>query len=269
MKGRARRLAPCAMVALWCGLAVGCRTALPPVPLPAGDTRPQALLAALAAEADGRHSLRSAVKLSLDGPAGSVRASQVLLVEQPSHLRVEVQGFLSQTIAVLVTDGEHFQLYRAGGQSVEDGRVYPGLLWQVAQVDLTPEEAVQVLLGAPRVPPGLVPTQALRLYDGGIRVALGDPLGPSQRVLEWDTDGRLRRLEMRTPGDSVLWQAEFSEWQRVDGEWFAHTVSLHFPVSKTEVELTFRDVELNPELPSDAFVLHAPRSAAALGGGGA
>jgi len=263
---RTRWLAPCALVALWCGLALGCRTTLPPVPLPAGDTRPQALLAALAAQVDGRHSLRSSVKLALDGPAGAVRASQVLLVEQPSHLRVEVQGFLSQTVAVLVTDGERFQLYRAGEHQLEDGPVYPGLLWQVAQVDLTPEEAVEVLLGAPHVPPGLVPTQAFRLYDGGIRVAMGDALAPSRRVLEWDPDGRLRRFETRTPGDSILWQAEFSEWQRVDGEWFASAVALHFPVSKTQVALTFRDVELNPELPSDAFVLHGPRSAASPGG---
>jgi hypothetical protein len=269
MTGRARRLAACAVVALWCALAGGCRTTLPPVPLPAGDTRPAALLAALAAEAESRHSLRGAVKLSLDGPSGAIRASQVLVVEQPSHLRVEVQGFLSQTVAVLVTDGERFQLYRAGEHGVEDGRVYPGLLWQVAQVDLTPEEAVEVLLGAPRVPPGLVPTQALRLHDGGIRVAVGDALGPSQRVLEWDPDGRLRRFETRTPGDSVLWQAEFSEWQQVGGAWFAFSVALHFPVSKTEVELTFHDVELNPELPSDAFVLPGAKSAAAPRDGGA
>jgi hypothetical protein len=269
MKGAARRLAACAMVALSCALGGGCRTTLPPVPLPPGDTRPAALLAALAAEAESRHSLRGAAKLSLDGPGGPIRASQVLLVEQPSRLRVEVQGFLSQTVAVLVTDGERFQLYRAGAHSVEDGRVYPGLLWQVAQVDLTPEEAVEVLLGAPRVPPGLVPTQASRLHDGGIRIAVGDALGPSQRVLEWDQDGRLRRFETRTPGDSVLWQADFSEWQQVGGEWFASTVALHFPVSKTEVELTFRDVELNPELPSDAFVLPGAPSAAAPRGGGA
>jgi hypothetical protein len=269
MKRRARRLAPCAMVALWCALAAACRTVGPPVPLPAGDTRPAALLAALASEAESRHSLRGAVKLSLDGPGGPIRASQVLVVEQPSHLRVEVQGFLSQTVAVLVTDGERFQLYRAGGHSLEDGPVYPGLLWQVAQVDLTPEEAVQVLLGAPRVPPGLEPTQALRLYDGGIRIAVGDALGPSQRVLEWDEAGRLRRFETRTPGDSVLWQAEFSEWQQVGGEWFACSVQLYFPVSKTEVGLTFRGVELNPDLPSDAFVLPGASSAAAPGGGGA
>ncbi|HYB13444.1 MAG TPA: hypothetical protein VEG67_08225 [Myxococcota bacterium] len=269
MNARARRLAPGLMAMLCCGFWVGCRAVLPPVPLPPDDPRPQALLSALAAEAEGRHSLRGSVKLSLDGPAGSFRASQVLLVEKPAHLRVEVQGFLSQTVAVLVTDGERFQLYRAGERSVEDGRVYPGLLWQVAQVDLTPEEAVEVLLGAPRVPPGLVPTQALRLHDGGIRVALGDPLGPSQRVLEWGPDAHLRRFETRTPGDSILWQAEFRDWQRKGDAWFAHAVALHFPVSKTEVELNFREVELNPELPSDAFVLPEPSSAATRGGGGA
>ena len=49
MKGAARRLAACAMVALSCALGGGCRTTLPPVPLPPGDTRPAALLAALAA----------------------------------------------------------------------------------------------------------------------------------------------------------------------------------------------------------------------------
>jgi hypothetical protein len=109
----------------------------------------------------------------------------------------------------------------------------------------------------------------LRLYDGGIRVSVGDALGPSQRVLEWDDHGRLRRFEIRTPGDSILWQAEFSDWQQIGGEWFASNVQLHFPVSKTEVELTFRDVELNPDLPSDAFVLPGARSATAPGGGGA
>jgi hypothetical protein len=245
----------------------GCRTMGPPVPLEPGDSRPTALLAALAAESGSRHSLRGTVKLSLDGPAGSVRASQVVLVEQPSRLRVEVQGFLSQTVAVLVTDGDRFELFRAGVPRLQTGPVYPGLLWEVAQVDLTPEEAVEVLLGAPRVPPGLEPTGAQRYPDGAIRVDLGDAKGPSQRVFEWGADARLRRIEARSPGDSVLWQADFSRWERVGDQWFAHGIALHFPVSETEVELDFGDVELNPELPSDAFVLRAPPVAAPRGRG--
>jgi hypothetical protein len=266
MRRLARALAATGL-ALASSAVLGCRTLGPPVPLPPGDARPAALLAAVAAESGSRHSLRGSVKLSLDGPGGSVRASQVVLVEQPSRLRVEVQGFLSQTVAVLVTDGDRFELFRAGVPRLETGVVYPGLLWEVAQVDLTPEEAVEVLLGAPRVPQGLVPTGAQRYPDGAIRVDLGDATGPSQRVFEWGPDARLRRIEARTPGDSVLWQADFSRWERVGEAWFAHGVALHFPVSKTEVELAFGEVELNPELPSDAFVLRTPPVAAPRGSG--
>jgi len=250
------------VLALCLGLGLGgCRSVLPPTPIgPLDPTaeRAQALLRGLAEAAAERRALRGTLRLSLDGPTGSLRSTQALVAQEPSQLRVEVQGFLSQTVAVLVTDGERFDLLRTTERVVQRGRVYPGLLFEVARIDLTPEEAVEVLLGAPHVPEGLVPASGRVLRDGGAQLDLADPGGAVLRTLEWDASGLLRAIESRSAAGEVLWQAEFEDFRAVEGERFAHRVALHFPVSKTEVRLEFEEVELNPDLSREVFVLRFP-----------
>lgn len=247
---------------LLAGLALGgCRTILPPTPvgpLDPSEARAQGLLRSLAETAETRRALRGTLRLALDGPSGSLRTTQALVAQEPSQLRVEVQGFLSQTVAVLVTDGQRFDLLRTSERIVQRGRVYPGLLFEVARIDLTPDEAVEVLLGAPRLPDGLSATAGRELRDGGAQLDLADPTGAVLRTLEWDARGLLRGLVARSATGEVLWQAEFEDFRSVQGARFAHRVALHFPPSQTEVRLEFDEVELNPDLSRDVFVLRFP-----------
>jgi hypothetical protein len=119
-------------------LQMGCRT-LPPgaVRLALDDPRPQALLAGWNARAGELRSLRGSARVSLDGVRGASFARQLLAVERPARLRVEVIGLLNQRIAVLATDGEHYDLYRSENGAVESGEIRPGVLWEVAGVPLT------------------------------------------------------------------------------------------------------------------------------------
>ena len=97
------------------GLALalfGCRSA--PVawtPLAADDPRPALRVAALQALAQERHALRATGRVEAEGPAGSGFSKQLLLVERPARLRVEVIGLLEQRVLVLATDGERYELY--------------------------------------------------------------------------------------------------------------------------------------------------------------
>jgi len=238
-------------------------------PLPPDDARAQQLVDDMHAAAERRRALRGMASFSFDGSAGSVRSRQAIVLEQPSHLRIEVLGFLSQAVAVLVTDGQQFELFRAKGRVHRSGAVYPGLLFEVAQIDLTPAEGVALLLGAPPDVPGLRVAGAMGLEEGGVRVDLKDGRRVLRQRLEFDADGRLRRVESWAPGDRLVWSASYAHYQQLSGVEFAHAIELWFPESETRVELDFGSVQLNPELPPEVFHLDLPRARAPGGGGAA
>ncbi len=227
---------------------------------PVDPQQAQALLDGLRVTSAERRSLRGIATLSFDGTAGNVRSRQVIVVDAPSRLRVEVQGFLNQTLAVLVTDSGQFDLFRAEDRSRRSGAVYPGLLFEVAQIDLTPEEGVALLLGAPPDPDGLLLASAAGIDGGGVRLDRVDPAGVLRQRLDFDSEGRLARVEAYEPGERLLWSAEYRGHQPIGGVEFAYEIVLWFPASQTQVELDFKQVELNPDLPEGVFTLPPPRT---------
>jgi hypothetical protein len=241
------------LVAVWLAMA-GCRTVATPLPLAPDDPRPGALLRAWQAQVAARSALRGSARLAVDGEQLSVRARQVLVVERPARLRVEVQGLLSQTLAVLVTDGPRYQLFRAEDRSFESGEVHPGLLWEVASLDLAPEEAIDLVLGAPRLGPDLAPQRAWRTGAGEIAVELADAAGVLRERRSFDAQGRLRRVE-RLDEAGLAWAAEFDEYRPVGGVPFAHAIRVESARPATRAQLELSGVELNPVLGADMFRL--------------
>ncbi|HEY8156751.1 MAG TPA: hypothetical protein VII72_21660 [Myxococcota bacterium] len=248
--------------------AAGCRTAPTRLPLAEGDPRPAALLRAWQEGADARRALRGSARLAVDGEGPPIRSRQILVVERPSRLRVEVQGLLSQTLAVLVTDGPRFQLFRAEDRSFEAGEVRPGLLWQVASLDLTPEEAIDLVLGAPQLDPALAPARAYTEAGGEIGVDLADPAGRVRERRVFDAQGRLRRVERLAEDGEVAWSASFDEYQPVDGVAFAHAIRVEAAPRETRAELVLSGVELNPVLPADIFQLRPAQAGGRADGEG-
>jgi hypothetical protein len=240
--------------------AVGCRSAAMRLPLAADDPRPPALIRAWQERASERRAMRGSARLAVDGETLHVRARQILVVERPSRLRVEVQGLLSQTLAVLVTDGPRYQLFRAEDRSFESGEVHPGLLWQVASLDLTPEEAIELVLGAPRLDAALVPLRAFETGDGEIgassRMAAArrraSRAGAAAQVDAWRGEPATCRPLRRIPAVSA---------------YFAHAIRVEAP-NRPRAELRLSGVELNPALPADIFRLRPVPSGGRVDGGG-
>jgi hypothetical protein len=249
------------LVALLVALA-GCRAPALRVPLAADDPRPAALLEAWQQSTAGRRGLRGSARLAVDGAAVQVRSKQTLVVERPSRLRIEVLGLLSQTLAVLVTDGRRYELFRAQDRSFESGEVRPGLLWEVAHLDLSPEDAIDLVLGAPRIGAGLAPLRAFESGQGEIAVELGDAAGQLRERRVFDRDGRLRRLERLAAEGEGAWSARFDAYAPVAGTPLAHAIRLEMEAPATRAELELLRIELNPELPADIFQL---RPAAPVG----
>jgi hypothetical protein len=239
-------------------LQIGCRTLPPPaVRLAGDDPRPQALLQGWTARAGALHSLRGSARVSLDGARGASFARQLLALERPARLRVEVLGLLNQRIAVLATDGQRFDLYRSESGAVESGEIRPSVLWEVAGVPLTPEEAVGVLLGAPLLqPPEGEIGGAVESADAAVRFEIRGS-EPRWSVLEFDAQELLTGYQLAGPQGALL-KVRYGDYREVAGTRFAHRVELDFPFSQLHAEVKFGGVQLNPVLSESVFRLELP-----------
>ena len=199
-------------------LAVSCRTPAPlssPQPLATGDPRPVAWMASLARSAESRQALRAHSRLALDSPDLRFRRPQRLLVQRPAGLRVEVFGLFGQVAAVLVTDGQQFEWLDASRGEVEQGVVDDQLLWRLARIDLSPGEAVAVLLGVPLPREGLERRPGRSRGEGRIEVPFGRAGGSEQVFFLRRTGSAGRSRDPRR----IRRRALGGELQRVQGHW--------------------------------------------------
>jgi hypothetical protein len=252
-----KRAAPCLAALL---LLASCQTKGPiERPLSTSDARVATWLEGLSQSARQRQAMRAQARLSLDAPDLRFGRPQRLVVARPSSLRVEVLGLFGQIAAVLVTQDGRYQFFDPAERTMEEGDVGEELLWRLARVDMTPEEAAGVLLGAPQPAPGLAPVGASQFTDGGVAVLLAavDGVGVQQRF-EFDALGRLRCAKRFGPDGAVRWVARFADYRELSDEPFAFHIELSFPRVNASAEIDFKKVELNPELPRDVFVLSVP-----------
>jgi hypothetical protein len=236
------------------------------VALPAGDPRPEALMQGLRDRAMTRTALRASAKLDLHSPDLRFNRPQRMAVARPLRLRVEVLGLFDQLAAILVTNGQVYQVYDARAAELEEGEVSQGLLWRVARVDLSPAEAVDILLGTPLPESGLSSGAARLLDDGSIALDRRDASGRRRERFVFDADGHLAEVA-RFDHDGVLaWRARFSRYRDVPApgggqEPFAFDVGLEFPRVEAEARLTFKRVDLARALPDALFTLELPARA--------
>ena len=248
--------------------AFACRTIPPVVPLPADDPRPAALLAHWEAEAASRRALRGRARIAVDSEAGRLRGRQIVLLERPAKLRVEVLGLMDQTAAVITTDGDRFEVFRVGDRSYETGSVSPDLLWREARLALMPAEAVAVLLGVPAPGAGLTLENAVRTHEDRIEVDLVDREGRRRQRASFDAGERLRSFAVFGDDGSIRWRAAFDDYARVGASQLPHSIVLEVRQGGTHAEIELKDLELNPALPAELFRLRAPAEAGALAGEG-
>ncbi len=252
--GRTARLAAALL------LVAACRTAPAARPLAPGDPRPARLVTAWNESAKQRLGLRGTARLAVDGGEGDlrIRSRQRLALERPSSLRVELLGFLDQSLGVLVSDGERFEFFRAEDRHFESGPVRDRLLWEHAYLDLSVEEAIGLLLSAPILDPSLVPARAWETPGGGIQVDLADERGAVLERVAFVGAARVAWLEVRGEDGGVEWRARFGDYRGVARADVAPELVLDVAAGGTHAEISLRDVELNPELPPGIFQLRGP-----------
>ena len=234
---------------VWIALALsGCRTTsatVPFTPLPVAAVAVVSALDGLERAASERGSLRADTRVRIAGATGEAFTRQLLLLESPAKLRLEVVGVLDQRILVLATDGDEYDLYRAETRRIERGAVHDALLADTVGLPVTPDEAVRLLLAVPRSGAGEL--RAGRSADGRVRLDWSD------RRIEFDADGRLASVSL---GDRA--RVRYEDWRAADDDaWFPHRISIDAPAVGIAARVEFRSVELDPAVPPHLFRLGA------------
>jgi outer membrane biogenesis lipoprotein LolB len=247
-------------------LLVGCRTTQAPLPEPislpdAGTTDAQSidpraahLLASLESLRAQRISIRADAKLAVDGPETNLRSTFIIGAEQESQMYIEVLSFLQQTLAILITDGNRYELIRANGRSLKSGRVRSNLLWKAASIPLPMENAVDVLLGVHALDPEKQVLRSSLLKPGGMMLLVPEPEGGYSQ-LSFDETGRLVKVTQYDDKREVRWVVHYSGWQVLGEDEFPHELSMDFPGTRTQVRISYRDVVLNPAFPEGFFAV--------------
>jgi hypothetical protein len=226
-------------------------------PLSLDDPGLALAVAALANAASDRHSLVGRARVSVDGPDLRFSRPQRMAVQTPSKLRIEILGLFDQVAVILATDGRRYQLFEPGAE-IQQGPVYPGLLWAVARVDLEPGEAVSLLLGTPWQTGSRL--EAAAALDDRLLLAFRSRVDRSRRIFELDTEHRLVRVRQRAADDVLLWEAVYSDYRPVGTRSFAHEIEIDFPQVDAHIDFHFESAELNRSLPASAFDLRARRA---------
>jgi hypothetical protein len=210
---------------LWAVLALACaRLPAEPEGLPLGDPLPgddPRVTAALEAHRHAvttRRALRGTARVMLEGPDFRLNRPQRLALERPARLRFEILAPFDQVAAILTTDGDHFEFYDAAEGGVQRGRVTASLLWDLAKIDLDPDELVGILMAAPALAPELIFAGAWLDPSGHVQLAFAGSAGgmaalrrTGGRVVIFDAESRLAEFRAIEPGGGLRYRARFED----------------------------------------------------------
>lgn len=244
-------------------LGLGCRTTYPGrddpfergVKLAIDDPRVVDGLASLVARTEVRQSLVASASLALDGPELRGSRPQRLAVQRPASLRVELLGLFGQIAAILVTDGVSYEFWDGRATGTTGGEVTREMLWRVAQVDLLPAEAVELLLGDPTAGRAVTAIAAVESREGRVTIALAADGADAGKTIVLGPAGELLRALRYDRAGRLLWDASFTDYREAAGDFLAHDIEIKFPRFEATAHFHLKQASLNPELSPSAFQL--------------
>lgn len=199
------------------------------------------------------------------GERGRIRGEVFVFVERPQRMRVDTRAF-GTTVSQLVTDGTHFTLADLRAGNFYTGPAEPCVAAQLLGIPLEAAEVVAVLAGGPPLYDGAA---RIRWDDGAYQVDVDGAQGRSERLTLAITE---RERTTAQPGDQRPWptravlrdargeraELTFEDYTEVDGVRFPRRVRVNMRRDNIDLQVRYRTVSLDPELPEDLYSTEAP-----------
>lgn len=241
---------------------LGCPAAVCPVQR--FDTAAAALEAHAAMRAPARV-IRAEATVDRRDSEGRIRGTVLMFLERPDRVRFDAMTQLGPA-AVLTSDGTTFALTDLREERFYVGPTCSSNIERLLGLPLEGSEVTQILLGQT---PRIEGEQTIQCQAGTYRATIRAADGRTQTLdLEVPQDEtqrapaeqrtRLRRTEVRAAGGALEWRVEWDGYQVVEGGGasIALPFRIHFehPARGIDTLLRFESIDLNVEVPADAFV---------------
>jgi len=230
-------------------------------PLPLDDPAALRVMEAHRARVAQGSALTGLARVALDGPGFKLNRPQRIAVERPRRLRFEVLGLFDVLAGLLVSDGVEYGYYEALTGRVDRGLVTQDLLWELARLDLDPDEVVDLLLAAPVPRRDRAVVGAWREPDFGITLAYATPGSGSTVYFRFDPAGELRELRAVEPGRVTRVKASFEAYGPVEGGTAGRRFPMRIRLESPKVEATalfeWKRIMLADALPDRFFAIPA------------
>ncbi len=254
------RLGALATAPFHTSLLVACTAALvsacPGIPAPENAiTDGREMLSLFGAIRSKARNLRAEGRADHLGPEGRVRGTVMFFVEREARLRFDALTPASTTAATLTTDGDRFTLLDAAQRRFFTGPAEACNVSRLLRIPLDPRDIVEILLGGT---PLVGPAAAARVRwseEGYYVLTLRSPDGARTQEVHVSGDrGKLDLLSSVVRDGRGIWFAiEYEDYRRVGGVRIPETIHFEMPRQDADVRLRYDDVEVNVEIPEDAF----------------
>ncbi len=244
-------------------VAVGWGCSTPPPRFPITD--PAMALGVLRARDRRVERLRAHGSADHYGERGRIRGEVFVFVERPQRMRVDTRAF-GTTVSQLVTDGTRFTM-----ADMRSGRFYTGpaescVAAQLLGIPLESAEVVSVLAGGPPLYDG---DARIRWDDGAYLLEVQGPAGRSERlrlaITETERLTAQPAAQRPWPTRALLFDARgeraeltFEDYTEVDGVRFPRRVRVNMRRDNIDLQVRYRTVSLDPELPEDLYSTESP-----------
>lgn len=223
-----------------------------------GDTADAVLARLEAAEAKVLR-VRGEARLKAEGKEGKLLVTVFAAADAPHSVHLEQLDFFGRPQLVLASDGRHFTLF--DGQK---GRWYRGpataqALARFFPVALNPAELAALLLGkAPRAAPTEPP--AVEIDRHLLKLTLTSAARTDVLWVSPESD----RVESARLGPPLSAELAFEEWTSTGGARAPKRVRLTRAADGLELELAWKDLELNGAADASLYALTVPEGVQAI-----
>ena len=241
-----------------CAALAGCPVARPRDAI----TEPGELLRLYAGLRARAKSLRAIARVDHFGEGGRVRGKVYVFVERPAKLRFETVTPFDNALSTLVSDGANFALLDARANRFYRGPADACNVSRLLRIPLPPEDVANALLGGTP----LIAHRSSRLAwddDGFYALSLeGIEDGVRQSIHFAPSPSRLDVIEsVVRDRRGVVFRLAFDDPRTVEGVPLPMKIRFEMPRADADVLVRYDDVDVNPNLPADAWTLAPPPGA--------
>lgn len=202
-------------------------------------------------------------RLNVDSAEARGTVSLFVAVASPAFVHFESLGFFGKPEGILVSDGKRFTLYEVEQGRLTVGPASPTNVSRFLPVALPGEELVAILLGRAlnvaweRLGGQEAAPKAELSIDGELRAYRVVLSGERGEARVW-IDPAVFRVVRAEVGGAPPFVLEYEDFGPPQESAFPRKVRLRSEARPAELELRYRDVELDPPFDASLFVLEAP-----------